>query len=47
MIYINKSGEKHKNLINANKIKILKENDPKLFIINKNNKNVIFKKMSK
>lgn len=33
-----------KNLTNANKIKILKETDPKLFIINKNNKNVYSRK---
>jgi hypothetical protein len=33
-----------KNLSNANKIKILKETDPKLYIINKNNKNVYSRK---
>jgi hypothetical protein len=44
MISINKASEKTKNLINANKIKILKENDPKLFIINKNNKNIYSRK---
>ena len=39
-----KNNIKSSNLTNANKIKILKETDPKLYIINKNNKNVYSRK---
>lgn len=41
---LTKNNTNNKNFTNANKIKILKETDPKLYIINKNNKNVYSRK---
>ena len=41
---LTKNNINKNNFTNANKIKILKETDPKLYIINKNNKNVYSRK---